>query len=185
MKSTYGWSTILEWLAVTLNLGFTFLYIQENNWAFLLGILGPLSIAVLSYNNRLIADTILQIIYIMLAIWGAIQLSQDWHTIEISFFSHVLGSIVAIIIALMLGSILKNKTSAALPYWDSLITTFSVWATILMMMGCSENWLYFIFIDLFCIALFWLRGLKVLSILYFVYFLMALEGYFQWGWITK
>jgi nicotinamide mononucleotide transporter len=179
------WITFLEWLAVALNLGFTYLYIQQNSWAFLLGILGPLSIAVLSWKKRLIADTALQFIYIVLCIWGALQLGADWKVSNISIFAHCIGSSLAIILALLVGWVLKKRTLAALPYWDSLITTFSIWATILMMMGIQENWLYFIFIDLFCIFLFLYRGLPVISFLYFVYFLMALEGYFQWGWITK
>ena len=44
---------LLEWSAVILNLGFTFLYLKQNNWAFALGILAPMPISIISWNKKL------------------------------------------------------------------------------------------------------------------------------------
>lgn len=178
-------TSLLEWSAVLLNLGFTFLYLKQNHWAFALGIIGPIPIAIISWNKKLYADIILQLLYVLLSIWGAFQLGQSWHSIHFSVTIHLLGCLSTVLLGLSFGYFLKKKTEAARPYWDSLLTAFSIWATFLMMQGCHENWLYFIVIDFFCILLFLDRKLPVLGGLYLIYLLLALEGYFQWGWITN
>jgi nicotinamide mononucleotide transporter len=174
-----------EWLAVISNLAFTFLYIQQNEVAFVFGIIGPLFIAILSWKRKLFADVGLQMIYVMLTIWGMFYMGAQWEIKPITNVQHLVGIVSCFSFGTILGLVLKKKSMAELPLADSLITAFSIWATALMMMGCRENWLYFMVIDLACIFLFWNRNLRLLSGLYLVYLILALEGYFQWGWITK
>jgi nicotinamide mononucleotide transporter len=174
----------IEWLAVISNLAFTYLYIQKNEAAFLFGILGPLFIALLSWKRKLFADVGLQMIYVILTLWGMVYLGPQWATHHINLIQHLLGIFCCLLLGSMVGLILKKKSSAALPFADSMITAFSIWATALMMMGCHENWLYFMVIDLACVFLFWSRKLPLISALYLVYLMLALEGYFQWGCIV-
>ncbi|MEN9333111.1 MAG: hypothetical protein RLY35_291 [Bacteroidota bacterium] len=175
----------IEWLAVISNLAFTYLYIQKTEAAFLFGILGPLFIALLSWKRKLFADVGLQMIYVILTLWGMVYLGPQWVSHTINLIQHLLGIFCCLLLGSMVGLILKKKSSAALPFADSLITAFSIWATALMMMGCHENWLYFMVIDLACVFLFWSRRLPLISALYLVYLMLALEGYFQWGWIVN
>ena len=175
----------IEWFAVISNLAFTFLYIQQNEAAFVFGIFGPLLIAFLSWRRKLFADVGLQVIYVLLTLWGLMYLGAEWEMKSISNFQHLVGIISCLSLGSLLGLVLKKKSTAELPMADSLITAFSIWATALMMMGCHENWLYFMVIDLACIFLFWNRNLKLLAGLYLVYLILAVEGYFQWGWIAN
>lgn len=175
----------IEWFAVISNLAFTFLYIQQNEAAFVFGIFGPLLIAFLSWRRKLFADVGLQVIYVLLTLWGLMYLGAEWEMKSISNFQHLVGIVSCLSLASLLGLVLKKKSTAELPMADSLITAFSIWATALMMMGCHENWLYFMVIDLACIFLFWNRNLKLLAGLYLVYLILAVEGYFQWGWIAN
>jgi nicotinamide mononucleotide transporter len=174
-----------EWLAVISNLAFTFLYIQQNEAAFVFGIFGPLFIAILSWKRKLFADVGLQVVYVLLTLWGMMYLGSKWEMKPISNFQHLCGIISCMSLGTLIGLVLKKKSTAALPVADSLITAFSIWATALMMMGCHENWLYFMVIDLACIFLFWNRNLKLLAGLYLVYLILAVEGYCQWGWIAN
>ncbi len=175
----------IEWFAVISNLAFTFLYIQQNEAAFVFGIFGPLLIAFLSWRRKLFADVGLQVIYVLLTLWGLMYLGAEWEMKSISNFQHLVGIVSCLSLGSLLGLVLKKKSTAELPLADSLITAFSIWATALMMMGCHENWLYFMVIDLACIFLFWNRNLKLLAGLYLVYLILAVEGYFQWGWIAN
>lgn len=174
-----------EWLAVISNLAFTFLYIQQNEAAFVFGILGPMFIAILSWKRKLFADVGLQMVYVLLTLWGMMYLGSEWEIKPVSNFQHLVGIISCLSFGTLLGLVLKKKSTAELPIADSLITAFSIWATALMMLGCHENWLYFMVIDLACIFLFWNRNLRLLSGLYLVYLILAVEGYFQWGWIAN
>ncbi len=175
----------IEWLAVISNLAFTYLYIQQNEAAFIFGILGPLFIAILSWKRKLFADVGLQMVYVMLTIWGMFYMGAKWEIKPITNVQHLVGIVSCLSFGTLLGLVLKKKSTAELPMTDSLITAFSIWATALMMMGCHENWLYFMVIDLACIFLFWNRKLKLLAGLYLVYLILAIEGYFQWGWIAN
>jgi nicotinamide mononucleotide transporter len=159
--------------------------IQQNEAAFVFGILGPMFIAILSWKRKLFADVGLQMVYVLLTLWGMMYLGSEWEIKPVSNFQHLVGIISCLSFGILLGLVLKKKSTAELPIADSLITAFSIWATALMMLGCRENWLYFMIIDLACIFLFWNRNLRLLSGLYLVYLILALAGYFQWGWIAN
>jgi nicotinamide mononucleotide transporter len=92
-------------------------------------------------------------------------------------------TIIFLFIGFLIGRLLKKRTHAALPFLDSLITSISMLATVLMMLGCHENWIYFMLINSTCIYLFFNRKLYGISMLYLLYLLLAIEGYFNLGWI--
>jgi nicotinamide mononucleotide transporter len=169
---------ILEWLAVLFNLGFTILFQQGNSWSFLFGILGPLLLALLSWQRKLFADVLLQASYCGLAAYGYFQSIQAPSLHEYKEL-HFIGISCSLILGLILGYFFKSKTTAALPYLDSLITSFSLWATIILMSGLESAWLYFIFINLVSVVLFYKRKLMIIALLFVVYALLAIQGYFH------
>lgn len=174
----YNRSTLFEWLTVLLNLGFTVLFQLENQWAFVCGILGPLLLSVLSFKRKLFADVFLQLVYTGLAIYGYFQ-HLEWAVWPERNFLHVMGISVAIGFGCAMGYALKTKTSAALPYLDALITTFSLWATILLMNGFESAWLYFIVINIVSSFMYYWRNLKWIGLLFVLYTVLAIQGYFH------
>jgi nicotinamide mononucleotide transporter len=169
---------IIEWLAVILNLGFTVLFQQGNPWAFAMGVAGPLLLGYLSYQRKLFADVSLQLAYTILAIYGYYQFATIPALSE-SNLVHLIGIMMSLMIGLVLGILLKQKSHAALPIMDSLITTFSLWATLILMSEFQSAWLYFIFINLISIVLFYKRDLKVIALLYVLYSILAIQGFFK------
>ena len=169
---------LIEWLAIILNIGFTILFQLENPWAFVLGIAGPLLLGLLSYERKLFADVLLQMAYCLLAIYGYYQFATIPIITE-SVFLHLLGVLVSLGLVFVMGLYLKKKTSAALPMLDSMITTFSLWATLLLMSGLQSAWLYFIVINVVSVVLFYKRNLKVISLLFVLYAILAVQGYFK------
>jgi nicotinamide mononucleotide transporter len=173
----------IEVFAILANLGFTVFYIRQSSWAFLLGVIGPILLGILSWSRKLYADIALQVFYVLITIWGWLNLNTTWKEANVDFTRHLISIVLFLTIAMISGYWLKKKTEAALPYLDSTVTSFSILATIFMMAGCHENWIYFMVIDLICIFLFANRKLYGISALYFLYFLLAIEGYFHLGWI--
>jgi nicotinamide mononucleotide transporter len=169
---------LIEWLAIILNIGFTILFQLENPWAFVLGIAGPLLLGLLSYERKLFADVLLQMAYCLLAIYGYYQFATIPIITE-SVFLHLLGVLVSLGLGFVLGLYLKKKTSAALPMLDSMITSFSLWAKLLLMSGLQSAWLYFIVINVVSVVLFYKRNLKVISLLFVLYAILAVQGYFK------
>lgn len=169
---------LIEWLAIILNIGFTILFQLENPWAFVLGIAGPLLLGLLSYERKLFADVLLQMAYCLLAIYGYYQFATIPIITE-SVFLHLLGVLVSLGLGFVMGIYLKKKTGAALPMLDSMITSFSLWATLLLMSGLQSAWLYFIVINMVSVALFYKRNLKIISLLFVLYAILAVQGYFK------
>ncbi len=171
----------LEILAVLFNLLYTLLYLRDNAWCFLFGILGPAFLFVVCTQKKIYADAGLQLVYIVLALYGWWGSADGWQTQHFSIYTHLLLLLCAGLVAMAIGFILKKNTDAQLPYLDSTIATFSVVATALMMLFVPENWLYFIAINSLSIVLYFRRKLYWASFMFLVYLFLAIEGYFNFG----
>jgi nicotinamide mononucleotide transporter len=171
----------LEVMAVVFNLLYTYLYIQNNSWCFVFGIAGPALLFIVCKNKKIYADAGLQVLYVLLAIYGWWNSTVNWETQHFSGAVHFIVIALTGLAAAALGKWLKNKTDAQLPYLDSAIALYSVSATVLMMMFVPENWLYFMVINALSIVLYWRRRLYWGSFMFVVYLVLAIEGYFDIG----
>ena len=168
---------LIEVAAVTLSVAYTWMYLKGYlPWAFIPAALGAGLFAYLCWNRKIYAESALQVFYIGLAGYGlagygnGVQISGLFHLVLLS--SAVLGTVV-------LGVILKKTTDAMLPFLDAFTTVFSLAATWLMINMIHENWLYWIVIDTVSIYLYAKRGLQLSSVLFLLYLLLALDGYFE------
>jgi nicotinamide mononucleotide transporter len=92
--------------------------------------------------------------------------------------------LISAILSFAFGYFLQKKTDAQRPYLDSAIAVYAVAATWLMVNFVPENWLYFIIINAASIVLYSLRGLYFGTLMFVVYLLMSIDGYFELGWIA-
>jgi nicotinamide mononucleotide transporter len=66
------------------------------------------------------------------------------------------------------------------PYVDAFVAWVSVLATWLVARKVLENWLYWIMVDSVAVVLYWSQGLHATAVLFVVYVLIAVRGYFAW-----
>jgi len=85
-----------------------------------------------------------------------------------------------IILTGILYFIMKNYTNASNPFWDGLVSAGSIVATWMLAQKIIEQWLLWIVIDGISIGLFIYKNLNLTAILFFVYTILAIIGYFQW-----
>lgn len=173
----------LEIIAVIFNLLYTLLYLRDSQWCFLFGVLGPALLFILCKQKKIYADAGLQLVYIALALYGWWGSADGWQTQHFSVHTHLLLVLCAGGVATAVGFLLKRHTDAQLPFLDSMIATFSVVATALMMLFVPENWLYFIAINTLSIVLYFRRKLYWASFMFVIYLLLAIEGYFNFGFL--
>jgi nicotinamide mononucleotide transporter len=169
---------ILELLAVVFNLLFTFLYQYQNWWCFVFGIIGPALLAIVLYRKSLLAETFLQFIYIGLAVYGWLHISGTWEAVNMTSKEHTVLIVSGFLITFLSGYLLKKYSSAHLPYIDSFTTVFAIIATALMMIPVHEAWLYFIAINSVSIFMYAQRRLYLGAIMFAVYLLLSIKGYF-------
>lgn len=170
---------IIEIAAVAASLAYTYLYLNQNTWCFLFGLLSPLLFLSLAWKKKIYADAGLQIFYFGITIYGFFQLGSIWEKHHWSRETHLIYIIGGVLISLLAGMILRKKTDAQLPYLDSFVTTFAIIATWMMMNFVHENWLYFIAVNMTSIVLFSMRKLYLGALMFVVYLLMSIDGYFE------
>jgi len=124
--------------------------------------------------------------YMGMAVYGFIlwqKSKTESNDIVIStrpFKFHAIYTLAGLVTSLLIGYYLSTLYEARLPYLDALVMVFSVMTTVLMARKVMENWLYWIVIDAFAIALYWQTGFYVTIVMFLVYLVLAVYGYRNW-----
>ena len=105
------------------------------------------------------------------------------HTLSISTWNlaqHIM--VIAGVLALtgISGFYLDHNTQAAWPYVDSFTTWASVLTTFMVARKILENWVYWIVIDFVAMLLYIERGLYPTAMLFFIYLILCVFGFFAW-----
>jgi len=79
-----------------------------------------------------------------------------------------------------MGFYFSTYTDAAMPLVDSFTTVFSLFATYMVVKKVLENWIYWIVIDAVSVYLYHSRELEQTALLFIVYTIIAVFGYFAW-----
>lgn len=170
---------LLEAPAVVFSLGYTWLYLKGIlPWAYLPAVFAGILFAALCYRKKIYAEVALHLFYIGMAFYGALGI-EGFEAREISAGSHLIWLLVG---SLGTGAVawhLHQNTDARLPILDAFTTVFALIATWLMVNYVHENWLYWIVIDGIAIFLYAFRRMYLGAVLYFIYLLMAIDGYFE------
>ncbi len=179
-----------ELLAVIAALFYVVLAAKENIWCWPAALVSTVIYTVIFYDVYLWMDSLLQVYYIAMAIYGwycwrtsktdvlestAGQKIQTW-----SLIVHVKYAMVLTAISLALGWFMATFTPADFPYLDSLTTVFAVFSTYLVAKKVLENWLYWIAIDALSIYLYIEKGLQPTAVLFVLYVFIAAIGYYYW-----
>lgn len=161
-----------------------FLTVKKNKWCFPIGIINVILSCFLFYESRLYADSLQQLIYIPLLIVGWLNWNAntyDEFIVErlnkkeiVIYFSLFMSS------GILLGYLLKTFSNASFPWIDSLATTASFLAQYLIAKKKIENWIVWIAVNVVYIAVYLQKDLELYAVLYLVYLILAIQGYYQW-----
>jgi nicotinamide mononucleotide transporter len=158
---------------------------RQNIWNWPVGIANNLAYLILFATSGLYGDSGLQFVYIVLAIYGWwLWLHRTGgDTLRISRTSPKvwLQLIVATLAAgLVLRWFLARFTDSTVPSWDATTTALSLAATYGQCKKFLESWWVWILADLIYIPLYIYKGLRLTSVLYFVFLLLCIFGLRSW-----
>lgn len=175
-----------ETLAVVLAIAYLVLAARENIICWYCAFISSTIYVVLFWNVSLLMESMLNIYYMVMAIYGW----QQWRfggkahdgipITTLSIRSHTLILSVILFMTAISGYFLSQHTSAAWPYIDSFTTWSSIVTTIMVAKKILENWLYWIIIDSISIFLYIDRELYLTAVLFAVYLVIVVYGYFSW-----
>lgn len=177
----FNWS-IIESIAVFFSILYVVLTARESIWCWGAAAISVSLYIYICYTAQLYPETGLQIFYLIMAIVGYKMWKKE-NNEEIKEWSELthLGIIIlGAILTFFMGFYFTTYTDSAMPITDSFTTVFSLIATYMVVKKVLGNWLYWIVIDLVSVYLYFNRDLHLTSLLFIVYTIVAVFGYFSW-----
>jgi nicotinamide mononucleotide transporter len=173
-----------EWIADVTGVLYALLVMWRRRLGWVFGGVSSLILAVLTWQARLPMQALLQVSYVLAAVYGWWSWSRPGNARPISVW-HWRGHLAAIagcvLVSLLLSKLLTQDS--AFPFLDSLVFCTGMLATWLLARVHLENWAYWILIDATSIYLCIKQGLVAVAQLFVVYLCIAVVGLAGW-WKT-
>lgn len=181
---------IENWVELTgslLSLIYLYLSVKQKAGLWIFGFLCSALYTVVFFQSKFYADMTLQIYYLGVSVFGWIswnagknKLGNELSIKRTTTSSAIVISAIAFSLFWLYYYILTNYTDSPLPMGDSFTTALSVVATWMLARKMIEHWLLWIVIDSVSAGLYFYKELYPTAILFIVYTIMAVVGYFQW-----
>ncbi|WP_445363993.1 nicotinamide riboside transporter PnuC [Microbulbifer sp. ANSA003] len=178
--------SLWEVAAVILALAYLLLAMREKIICWYAAFVSTAIYLFLFWDVSLLMESALQVFYLLMAVYGWWQWRNHRNRqddLRIHRWSGKTHSIVigaTLILTLLIGYLLDRNTSAALPYLDSFTTLGAIVTTYMVTRKVLENWLYWIVVDGASIYLYLDRELYLTAVLFMLYLVLVVIGYFQW-----
>lgn len=179
----YSW---IDYLALSSGIAYVLLAAKENPLCWLAGLVNVSCFFVISYHAKMYSDMGLQVVYFFLTVygwWTWMYGGTKKTTLQITPTSLQLWSLLISITAgmtLIIYFLLVNYTDTDVAFWDALTTALSLTATWMLIKKKLENWLVWVVVDPIYVGLFYYKGYQLSSLLFGIYTIIAVIGYFQW-----
>lgn len=183
-----GWlaANWFEVVAAITGAASVYLSARQNIWSWPTAIVNVSLYTVLFFREGLYSDTGLQVVYLVLSIYGWYQWrygGAQHAGVRVSRASRrlLLGSALAgLVFWAALGTFTSRLPGSSLSYLDAGLTTTSLVAQWMMTRKILENWLLWIAADIVYVPMFIYKELYVTAALYAVFLILAVMGYIGW-----
>lgn len=186
IQQAFQLTSYWEILAVVFAIIYLVLAIKENSWCWPAALISTLIYVFLFFDVNLYMESALQIFYIIMAIYGWVLWRKPSDTqpeLQISIWPvhyHLLAISLIAVLIISSALLLQNNTDAAYPWLDSFTTWGAVITTWMVARKILENWLYWLVIDSAAIYLYIQRDLYLTALLFGLYIILCIVGYYQW-----
>lgn len=159
---------------------------RQNVWCWPTGLVNVGLFIIVFYQARLYADMGLQVVYVLLCLYGWYEWlhgGQNASPLQVSKASGAAlggGFIAGVAFLALLGTLLRKTTNADLPYLDSSLTSFSLVAQFYQTRKWIENWILWIAVDVIYVGMYIYKRLYPTAGLYAVFLILATIGYVEW-----
>lgn len=189
----------LEFYATLTGLVAVILSAQENVWSWIVGLSNVILAFIMFYQIQLYPDMFLQIFFFITNLIGFWQWKypkqqeanqkNELKISQLSLQQFGLLSLIGLIGTALLGTFAKNlhewvplvfSQPSAFPYMDSLTTVMSIFATFLLIRKKVEAWWVWLGIDIISTYMYYVKEVKLYSLLYAVFCIIALFGAINW-----
>ncbi len=190
----------LEFFGTILNIICVWLTTRKSIWNWPVGILAVVLFGMLFYQIRLYSDFFEQVYFLGTGIWGWVvwtklnkkQKSEQKKEGEVrrsSVGDMILTGSAILFGTVFLGLFMANihiafptwfPEPASFPFLDAFTTVASFAAQILLIYKRVENWYLWIVIDVIGVGLYFMKDVKFVAVLYFIFLVLATKGMLAW-----
>jgi nicotinamide mononucleotide transporter len=180
----------VELLGAVLGLLYILFSIRQHILTWPTGLLTSVLYTIVFFKSGFYADMGLQVYYVVISIYGwyywlkgGVKKTEQKENVPVKSLPKniLLKVIIAVVpIYLVLLYILLEYTDSTVPFMDSLTTALSIAATWMLAKKYIEHWFIWIFVDTLSAGLYIYKNLWPTVILFIVYTILAVTGYFEW-----
>jgi nicotinamide mononucleotide transporter len=176
----------IELIAAFCGIGGVWLTTRQNILCWPVALVNVILYIYIFYVSKLYADAGLQVFYLFMTLYGWYHWyfgGQEHDNLPVSRISKkaLLAYLsVGIPFSFLCGYLLQRYTDASFPYQDSFVSIWGILGTHMMARKILEHWLLWIIVDLCCVGIYLAKGLYPTTILYFIFSLLAVYGFYQW-----
>ena len=171
----------------------------ENVWSWIIGLLNVTLAFFLFYQIQLYPDMFLQVFFFVTNIIGF------WHwkfpkaaeanaineliITRLSLKNFAILSGIGVLGTIVMGNFSANlhelapnlfSLPSAFPYMDSFTTVMSIVATFMMIRKKVETWWIWLVVDVIATYMYYIKDVKLYTLLYFVFVIIAAFGAWEW-----
>ncbi len=175
-----------EALGATTGVVCVWLAARSDFWTWPVGIANNLLYLVVFWESRLYADSLLQVVYVAISIYGIWRWRSGRGEAAVRPVERarrgerVLVALAVILLTVVFALVLTHWSDSDVPWADGLTTAMSLGAQWLMSRRMLENWKVWIAADLIYVPLYLYKGLQVTAGLYAVFLAICISGLIEW-----
>jgi nicotinamide mononucleotide transporter len=176
----------LEIFAALITAFSVWLTAKENIWCWPTGVVSVVLYGWIFWQARLYANALLQAFYLVLIIYGWYEWlhgGENHGPLGVSrtpIRGWALTLATGIVVAALVGWVMKRYTDAVMPYSDAATAAFSIAAEAMTTRKWIENWLVWIAVDGVTTWMLFEQGLHASALLYASFLVLAVFGWIEW-----
>lgn len=177
---------ILEVVGAVTGLLCVWLAARQQVWTWPVALVNVVCYFVFFYQIRLYADMWLQVFFLASNLYGWYEWrygGKNHSALAVSRLRplHLAGVLAAgVLFSGLMGFYFQSFTNASYPLLDSALAAFSILAQVLLTRKKIENWVIWFVVDIFYVGLYYQKQAYVTSGLYFVFLILAAQGFLEW-----
>ncbi|MDD3300565.1 MAG: nicotinamide riboside transporter PnuC [Bacteroidia bacterium] len=184
---------IAEIFGAVSGLLYVLLEIRQNKFMWIVGGISALVYLVVFFDSALYASFGLQLYYVWASVYGWVKwnrlstnaTAEDPAVYPLAGYKAFLSGIVATAGFAVLWYILANFTEDPMPVLDAMIASLSMLATYWVANKYIQHWMLWIVADVMAVYMYLSQGLYATVVLYFIYIIAAIAGFWHWRKFTK
>lgn len=177
----------IEMIGAVIGLLYLYLEYKANKWLWPVGVVMPVVYVWIFFQSKFYADMGVNIYYFLASIYGWIYWTRHKQQEEAELpvthtpRRHLLPlTVVGVALFAAIAFILVQYTDSPVPYGDSFTTALSILGMWLLARKHVEQWLFWFVVNVVSCGLYLWKGLYPTSILFAIYSVISVLGYFKW-----